>query len=304
MASFGDSLRQERLRKQITLDQVAEATKINQRFLQAIEEETLQVLPGGVFNRNFVRSYARYLGLNEEQYVEEYIRATGDSAQPSALPHPPAGSSEPLISGSTLLALLIAGIVVMVAWAGLHLYQEQPRQQAVASAPAAQTATPPQAAARPLIPPPAGAVPASEPSQAVQRKTPAPATAPPTSEPGATLAPVASSSMTAGPAAAADMVIPPTPAGKMSLVVAATRQPAWIQIFTDGHWRLEATLEPGQYRVVFFRQSVRVNSGNAGATEVRINGKPQGTLGKIGMVAHFVWPEAAAAPADGATPPR
>src|SRR5438067_9716365 len=74
MANFGASFRQARESKGISLDQIAAETRISARFLQAIENEEFQLLPGGIFNRGFVRSYAEKIGLDPDQAVAEYER--------------------------------------------------------------------------------------------------------------------------------------------------------------------------------------------------------------------------------------
>ena len=81
MGKFGDKLRREREMRGVTLDEIAEATKIGTRSLRALEEERFDQLPGGIFNKGFVRSYARFLGLDEEQAVSDYI--TAQSEQPA-----------------------------------------------------------------------------------------------------------------------------------------------------------------------------------------------------------------------------
>jgi cytoskeleton protein RodZ len=75
--SLGARFKQERERKGMTLDDVALSTKIGTRMLQAIEEDQFNRLPGGIFNKGFVRSYARHLGLDEEQAVADYLSSTG-----------------------------------------------------------------------------------------------------------------------------------------------------------------------------------------------------------------------------------
>src|ERR1700719_2539198 len=67
MTSIGESLRRERLRRNLDLDQVSQELKISARFLEAIEAEKFDKLPGGVFARSFVRQYARLLGLDEDE---------------------------------------------------------------------------------------------------------------------------------------------------------------------------------------------------------------------------------------------
>jgi cytoskeleton protein RodZ len=77
-AGFGEHLRREREMRGISLDEIASATRIGTRFLQAMENEQWSQLPGGVFNRGFVRAVAHHLGLDEEALIAEYMLATGD----------------------------------------------------------------------------------------------------------------------------------------------------------------------------------------------------------------------------------
>jgi len=85
---FGERLRREREMRKITLEEIALATKIGTRALRALEEEEFGKLPGGIFNRGFVRAYARYLGIDEEQAVTDYETAKGTSEPPEPLDDP------------------------------------------------------------------------------------------------------------------------------------------------------------------------------------------------------------------------
>ena len=76
--TFGESLKREREMRGVTLEEIAAATRIAPRFLRAIEDEEWDQLPGGVFNRGFVRAMAHYLGLDEENTVAEYALAVDD----------------------------------------------------------------------------------------------------------------------------------------------------------------------------------------------------------------------------------
>ncbi len=73
MGQFGDKFRKEREKKGISLEDVSNVTKISSRMLQAIEQEQFDLLPGGVFNRGFIRAYAKHLGLNDEEAVTDYL---------------------------------------------------------------------------------------------------------------------------------------------------------------------------------------------------------------------------------------
>jgi cytoskeletal protein RodZ len=73
VGQFGDKFRKAREAKGISLDDVSNVTKISSRNLQAIEQERFDQLPGGVFNRGFIRAYAKHLGLNDEEAVSDYL---------------------------------------------------------------------------------------------------------------------------------------------------------------------------------------------------------------------------------------
>ena len=83
--SFGARLKREREQRGVTLDDIALSTKIAKRFLNALEEEHFEQLPGGIFNKGFVRAYARHLGIDENQAIADYLSATTPSS-PSPLP--------------------------------------------------------------------------------------------------------------------------------------------------------------------------------------------------------------------------
>ena len=72
MNSFGEELRKEREARNISLEEIAEATKIHIKFLKAIEENNFEILPGEFFIKNFIRAYANYLGLDEREVLNRY----------------------------------------------------------------------------------------------------------------------------------------------------------------------------------------------------------------------------------------
>jgi cytoskeletal protein RodZ len=73
VGAFGNKFRKAREKKNLSLDDVSNVTKIGSRMLQAIEEERFDQLPGGVFNKGFIRAYAKHLGLNDEEAVNDYL---------------------------------------------------------------------------------------------------------------------------------------------------------------------------------------------------------------------------------------
>ena len=74
MASFGESLKRERELREISLREIADATKINIRYLEALEQNRFDTLPGGVFNKGFIRAYARFIGVEGETLVDSYLQ--------------------------------------------------------------------------------------------------------------------------------------------------------------------------------------------------------------------------------------
>jgi len=73
MGDFGAKFRKVRESRELSLDDISNVTKISARMLQAIEEEDFDKLPGGVFNKGFIRAYAKHLGLNSDDAVNEYL---------------------------------------------------------------------------------------------------------------------------------------------------------------------------------------------------------------------------------------
>ncbi len=79
MGAFGEKLRKQREQRNIALDAISNTTKISTRMLRALEDENFDQLPGGVFNKGFVRAYARQVGLNEEEAIADYLAALRES---------------------------------------------------------------------------------------------------------------------------------------------------------------------------------------------------------------------------------
>src|SRR5262245_34250843 len=72
MTDFGSSFKKARESMGVSLDQIALETRISSRFLLAIENEEFRILPGGIFNRGFIRAYAKHVGLDPDKAVAEY----------------------------------------------------------------------------------------------------------------------------------------------------------------------------------------------------------------------------------------
>ncbi len=149
MGSFGDRMKREREMRGITLEEIAESTKIGTRSLRALEQEDFEKLPGGIFTKGFVRAYARYLGIDEEQAVSDYMAAFGEREQ-QQLPEPPSAAppSEAAASHARRNTLAAVLALVLLAAAGWQLYPRLAGAHAEPPAPPAlkaETAPPPPA---------------------------------------------------------------------------------------------------------------------------------------------------------------
>lgn len=76
--SLGEKLRQAREEQGISISEIAEQTRISPHYLKSIENNEFKVLPGGIFNRGFVKSFARYVGLDEAEALQDYATAIGE----------------------------------------------------------------------------------------------------------------------------------------------------------------------------------------------------------------------------------
>lgn len=112
---FGEHLKREREMRGVSLEEIAAATRISTRFLEAIENERWDQLPGGVFNRGFIRSIARFLGLDEDSLVAEYALGLKDNAETRVAVVLP---GERPRSWRTVVAVILAIIVAILAVAG------------------------------------------------------------------------------------------------------------------------------------------------------------------------------------------
>jgi cytoskeletal protein RodZ len=128
MSDFGTTLREARERRGVTLRQIADHTKISIASLEALERSDASRLPGGIFARSFVRSYAAEVGLDPDATVQAFLDRFSDDARFAVIsgtaPADPAPASLRLRSGQaprlagTVLKLLVLGLVAI----GIILY--------------------------------------------------------------------------------------------------------------------------------------------------------------------------------------
>jgi len=122
--TFGERLKRERELREVSQKELTTGTRISARYLEALENERWDQLPGGAFSRGFVRSIARYLGLDEESFLADYDLARGEQAAPvpkpyeNKIPRPPIWMPIAVLLG----ALLILGLLVAGGVYGWRLY--------------------------------------------------------------------------------------------------------------------------------------------------------------------------------------
>jgi len=106
MSAFGEKLKRERELRGISLREIADGTKISVRFLQALEEDRVEALPGGLFPRAFARQYALFLGLDAERIVADFVSAHGDTTPERKPIAPPLERRSPLSLGHVFLGMI------------------------------------------------------------------------------------------------------------------------------------------------------------------------------------------------------
>jgi cytoskeleton protein RodZ len=284
LPSFGQKLKLEREKRKITLEQISVSTKIGTRMLQALEEDKFNQLPGGIFNRGFVRAYSRFLGLDEDQTIADYMQASGDAppastetashedgSRENAAREDAARENKDRDKVSRLEASadapprqlpwgVFAGTLLIVALA-LSFWSHRRREHA-------------REAVRPTQAMPATRV-SGQLSVSDLPATTSPTNGSPAGVPGPSVAPKTSPDLApASPAA--------TP-GEFTVVILA-REESWTTITADGKTISSELLPADSERMVRGRKEIIVRIGNAGGVDFRFNGKKVDTAGDYGEV--------------------
>ncbi|HTX58488.1 MAG TPA: RodZ domain-containing protein [Verrucomicrobiae bacterium] len=270
MPALGERFRAAREARGLSLSDVSEQIRIRSVYLAAIEEQNWGTIGAPVYVRGFLRTYARFLGLDPEEVVAvfngEIPAAAGMTAVPMAeAASPKARGAEPG-GGRGLGALLwIAGLVA-VALIAFVVYNEiaMRRESAVAALP---SATP---SAAPTPTPAASAAPAASVSPGAIAVA-IPASPCPSPSPGAPASPCPS------PSAVALLAAGPN---SLALVLTAT---SWLRVTVDGSVSMEGTFPAGTSKT-FHGKTALVRVGNAGGVTIYVDGKDVGKLGKSGDV--------------------
>jgi cytoskeletal protein RodZ len=265
---FGTMFKQARERRGLTLQQLAAVTKISARVLGALEHNDVSKLPGGIFSRAFVRSYAREIGLDPEMAIDRFTQDFPDESGKEQLPSAKeALDIEAYESGrrvaTTVLQVLGLSIVVIVVVLVFLNYGSW--RKPATPAPAASV-TEPAPAASPVPAP----VPEQPRADAV------------VTEPAAPITTNTATPVSAPPAAASATTAPASPA-PISLVIVA-KYDCWLMVKVDKDVVFERVMRAGERSAYEARTAVVISAGNAGGLALTINGKPARALGATGQV--------------------
>jgi cytoskeleton protein RodZ len=286
LPSFGEKLKLEREKRTITLEQISSSTKIGTRMLQALEEDKFNQLPGGIFNKGFVRAYARCLGLDEDQTVADYLEASGDAPPVSteivALDDEERDNQENLsrLEASTggtarqlpwgwFAAVLLVVAIALSFWSHRRREHQRPSVPSTATAPATQSPAAP----------PSGASGKNKNTDIAKGAASATSASPTTGSP-------AGRSATSAVSKTSQDLTPATPAaapGEFTVVIQA-REESWISITADGRAVSSELLSAGGERAVHGRKEIIVKAGNAGGVDFRFNGQKLDIGGAFGEV--------------------
>lgn len=271
MGSAGENLKNEREARGISLREISDHTKISVRFLKAIEEEKVELLPGGIFNKSFVRHYAGYLGLDEDQTAAEYFEEVGrdrEAANPQVMASPKAEMLQPNAGHLPLiLAAIVLGVIVVgIAYAIYRLIN----QETASDSPAAMVSAAPGTLSSETAPQAETATGASSgpPAQTPLEKAPALA--------------AAMQETRQGRVNSRELV-----AGSFLLQIESLRE-VWLSIIADGEPEWEGVLQPMQTRRVRANEAIQIHVGDVGGVALTLNGRPLPLSGGDGEVKRFI----------------
>ncbi len=115
MFEIGSALREARLRHGLELPQIERDTHIRGKYLAALEDEQFEALPGPAYAKGFLRTYADYLGLDAQQFVDEYNSRFGPEEELRG-PPPVRVQQRRRLLHARLLVLPLAAIVALIGW--------------------------------------------------------------------------------------------------------------------------------------------------------------------------------------------
>ncbi|MCA9473497.1 MAG: DUF4115 domain-containing protein [Nitrospirales bacterium] len=287
LESIGPYLKKIRETQGLSLDQVASLTRIQPKFLQALEDEDFEALPEQVFARGFVRTYAKSLNISEEDALRRFSESShefyhrGQQAQQQIQLQ----IQEEQRGKLNRNVVIIVTIIIIVAL-GFLLPKEQ--QSSPTPAPADQASVPSNRQPKDPVSPVSQAAriepesKASKNSSTQVKEEVSPVAEPPKPRVSAALPPPPPPPVPEQP-----KLVQPASTEPIRLEIEAT-QLTWVVVQSDDASPKEALLQPGQRATWEARQQFTLTLGNAAGATVRLNGEPRGPFGKPGEVVREV----------------
>lgn len=290
METLGGLFRQTRERQRLSLEQIASKTRIQQHHLQALEEEDFASLPAKVFVKGFVRSYARSLGLDEENAIQLFLTSSSNFYDRT--------QEEQQHIQVTLQAAHRKRfnwnfvVILFLAFGGILFYLLPEQQEPLPPTSESETPLPINEKQKDsLIEPPP---PIEESPDSVSSEAPVPTevqltSPPPSGTPSSPLAPETRPLPPEPQPIAPPVPVSPVPEkttgidGTLVLEIEAT-QLTWVVVQSDDQAPHEALLQPGQKSTWKANTQFLLTLGNAAGVVIRLNGELQGPFGKPGQV--------------------
>ncbi len=267
MGSFGERLRREREKRGVSLEEIAGSTKIGTRSLRALEDDAFDSLPGGIFNKGFVRAYARTLGLDEGQWLADFNAAHAEYlAAHGPPPIQPAAEEESEERFSLWPAIAVLAAIGLVG-AGWFVWRTQRTPDGDAAT--AQVANAPTTETQSSAPV------TSEQSQQTATATSASAvTRPAVETPPAAVPRSPEKPKVSGVSSAAELSASRTRTPAPIRLELFAREESWISVLADGKSLGQGVLAAQKHKSIAAQKEVRVKLGNVAGVEVSFNGQP------------------------------
>jgi cytoskeleton protein RodZ len=271
-SGFGGRLRDARERRGVSLRQIANSTKISVGVLEALERNDISKLPGGIFGRAFVRSYAIEVGLDPEATIQDFI--TNFPKDSVIAGHPTSDRIEDRVAlegdrrtAGTFLWMIAISVPIVVgllyfATVGRQVPEPAPEPVAVVEKPAVQEPPP--------APVPVPEAPVSTTLDSASR--------------AAAATPTVAAASSAAPARAATDAQPAATSGDQLTVVLTVKRPCWVSATVDGQRSIQRLLQAGERQTVTVRREMVLTAGDAAAIALQFNGADARALGKAGQV--------------------
>lgn len=276
MGEFGELLRNARAYRGVSLVDAERATRINRRYLAALEQEAFDQLPPLTYARGIVRIYAQYLGLDPVTVLAKFEEAHGQRSMGFRVVPAVRPVQEPLMHWAPNFAVIAFMLAISaIVFALVYTTYLAPRQQPTPTLLASTENTTPV----PTVPP------------SLNVDTPEPSNSPavaPSPSPTASATPTTPSAAPT-PAAAPEETPPPSveptppltsqaPSGEHLFEIVTTGR-VWVQATVDGRIVLAEVLDAGARRT-YRGQTLTVSSGNAPLVRVIVDGEDRGPLGQ------------------------